>query len=274
MSIPLSTLLNIQAPSEYKVHLACRNEEGVQPLDVFVRDKTEWDGWNDWRSSKDEFNRPFILSLADFYIEADIWLFGGIYRVLGKKPVDWAHSYTVERVPEHNELIGRLKIHLPRPGRARSVKLENYYEQMSVSELLKEPYTGERFPGYEDINCDFRALEAVFKTSKPDWKAALENVKGVYLIADKSNGKKYVGSAYGEFGIWSRWQSYMNTGHGCTDELTQLIEREGIEYARQNFRVSLLEYRPARTDDKLIIAREVFWKEALLSRAPLGYNKN
>jgi hypothetical protein len=145
---------------------------------------------------------------------------------------------------------------------------------MSVSELLKEPYTGERFPGYEDINCDFGTLEVVFRTSRPDWKAALENIKGVYLIADKSNGKKYVGSAYGEFGIWSRWQCYVNTGHGWNDELTQLIEREGIEYARQNFRVSLLEYRPARTDDEVIIAREVFWKEALLSRAPLGYNKN
>ena len=273
MPISLSTLLNIQTPSEYKVHLACWNGEN-QPLNVFVRDRAEWDKWNSWRSSKDEFNRKFILSLAHFYLETDIWLFAGIYRVLGRKPVNQSHSYTVERVPEHDELIGRLKIHLPRPGRARSVKLENYYEQMSVSELLKEPYTGERFPGYEDISYDFETLEAVFRTSKPDWKAALENIKGVYLIADKSNGKKYVGSAYGESGIWSRWECYMNTGHGWNDELTQLIEREGIEYARQNFRISLLEYRPARTDDTLIIAREGFWKEALLSRTPLGYNKN
>jgi hypothetical protein len=30
----------------------------------------------------------------------------------------------------------------------------------------------------------------------------LENVKGVYLIVDKSNGKMYVGSAYGDTGIW------------------------------------------------------------------------
>lgn len=273
MPIPLSSLLNIQNSSEYKVHLACWNQED-QPLDVFVRDREEWDGWNSWRSSKDEFNREFILSLAHFYLETDIWLFAGIYRVLERKPVNRSHSYTIERISKHDELIGRLKIHLPRPGRARSVKLENYYGQMLVSEFLREPYTGERFPGYEDINCDFCALESIFRTSRPDWKAALENIKGVYLIADKSNGKKYVGSAYGEFGIWSRWQCYMNTGHGWNDELTQLIEREGIEYARQNFRISLLEYRPARTDDQLILNREVFWKEALLSRPPHGYNKN
>lgn len=109
---------------------------------------------------------------------------------------------------------------------------------------------------------------------RPDWKAALESVKGVYLIVDKSNGKKYVGSAYGTWGIWARWQCYVQTGHGWNDELTKLIAEEGLDYARRNFRISLLEYRPARTDDNVIIARESFWKEAVLSRVPLGYNKN
>lgn len=66
----------------------------------------------------------------------------------------------------------------------------------------------------------------------------------------------------------------MNTGHGWTDELTQLIDREGIAYARKNFRISLLEYRAAKTDDAVIIGREGFWKEALMSRVPFGYNKN
>jgi hypothetical protein len=273
MPIPLSSLLSIPDPNKYKVHLACWDGQD-QPLDVFVRDRREWDGWNTWRSSKDEFNRTYILSLAHFYLETDIWLFGGIYEVLSRQPVDQSHSYTLGHNPAHQELLGRLKIKLPRPGRARSVKLENYYSQMSISEVLREEYTGERFPGYEDLSHDFGTLEVVFRTSRPDWKAALENIKGVYLITDKSNGKKYVGSAYGGSGIWSRWSSYMETGHGWSDELTQLIDREGIAYARQNFRVSLLEYRPARTDDAVIISREIFWKEALQSRAPFGYNRN
>ena len=83
MPIPLATLLSIPNPSQYKVHLACWNGDS-QPLDVFVRDRAEWDDWNRWRSSKDEFNRDFIFSLAHFYLETDIWLFAGIYRVLGR----------------------------------------------------------------------------------------------------------------------------------------------------------------------------------------------
>lgn len=273
MRLQVSSLLPISNPKDYKVHLACWNGEN-QPLDAFVRDREEWDSWNTWRSGKDEFNRTYILSLIDFYPEPGVWLFGGIYKVLSRAQANQSHSYKVEGVSGHDELVGRLKIRFTRPGRIRSIKLENYFEQMIVSELLKDPYTGERFPGYESINHDFGALEVIFRTHRPDWKAALENVEGVYLIADKSNGKKYVGCAYGDAGVWARWSCYIGTEHGWNDELTTLIAREGLDYARRNFRISLLEYRSAKTDDRVIIEREGYWKEALLSRGQCGYNKN
>lgn len=273
MPIPLSTLLPIADPRQYKVHLAGWNQL-VQPLDVFVRSRDEWDAWNSWRSGKDQFNRDYILSLIDFYPQPGLWLFGGIYRVLSRSPLNYQHSYVVETVPGFDELVGRLKIGFVRSGRARSIRLENFLDQMTVAELLREPYSGELFPGYEKINHDFRALETVFRMQRQDWKAALANIKGVYLIADKHNGKKYVGSAYGDAGIWSRWSCYIGTGHGWSDELTTLIDREGLDYARENFRISLLEYRSAKTDDAVIIDRECYWKEALLSRVPHGYNRN
>ena len=130
------------------------------------------------------------------------------------------------------------------------------------------------FPGHENINIDFPDLEAVFKYQKNDWKGALENVKGIYVVADKSNGKKYVGSAYGDGGIWSRWEDYVKTGHGHNRELTKLISQKGIKYARQCFKFSLLEYRPMTTGTDIITKRESFWKEILLSRGQFGYNKN
>ncbi len=50
---------------------------------------------------------------------------------------------------------------------------------MSISEILREVYIGEQFPGYEAISHDFGTLESVLRTCRPDWKAALENIKGV-----------------------------------------------------------------------------------------------
>lgn len=270
MGIPLSAILQLpHDPSEYKVHLACWNQKD-QPLDVFVRSKTEWEGWNRYRGVRDDFNRPYIFSLIDFYPEPHTWLFGGIFQVDSR----WPDRYDVSLGPHSNELVGRLKVLLERPGRARSVTLERYFEQIVVSEILREQYSGEDFCGYENINYAFDVLEQIIKQSRPDWRAALQNIKGVYLITDKSNGKRYVGSAYGETGLWSRWSSYIQTGHGGTDELTRLIRYRGLGYARKNLTFTLLEYRAMKTDDHTIIERESFWKKALLTTGEFGYNKN
>lgn len=257
------------APTAFKLHLACWNGRD-QPLDVFVRSETDWDGWNAWRGSRDDFSRPHILSFMDFYHEPDIWLFGGIYDVVERG----APQYTIHRQAPSEPLIGRLKVRLKRPGRAKAFLLERYVDEIEVVELLRDRYTGRRFPGYEHISHPFHELEAIIRNDRPDWRTALENVKGVYLVVDDSNGKRYVGSAYGDAGIWSRWRCYINTGHGWNDELTALIDKHGLDYARRHFRFVLLEYRPMKVDDHSIIEREVFWKESLLSRIPFGYNRN
>jgi hypothetical protein len=93
----------------------------------------------------------------------------------------------------------------------------------SFAELLPQVYSGESFPGFERINHDFGTLEAVFGAERPDWKAALQSMKGVYVISDRSNGKQYIGSAYG----WN-------------DELVKLVQTKGPKYARESF------YSPAR----------------------------
>ncbi len=144
---------------------------------------------------------------------------------------------------------------------------------MKVSEILKQPYSGEQFPGYENINHDFDVLIPIFTNEHPGWKTALEHVKGIYVITDNFNGKKYVGSAYGVSGIWSRWSCYIGTGHGWNDELIQLIKKEGYDYAKDHFTLSLLEYRPMKVDDKVIFEREKYWKKVFLSKGTFGYNK-
>ena len=73
-----------------------------------------------------------------------------------------------------------------------------------MREILRERYSGRSFPGYEDIDLSFEELETLTKNERLDWKGAPESVKGIYLIADTITGKRYVGSAYGDFGIWSR----------------------------------------------------------------------
>ncbi len=269
--LTLSSVLEITKFDNYKVHAARWNGE-KQPLDALVEDPEGWVGWNSWRNAKDEFNLQFIVSLAAFYPERETWLFGGIFRVLERNGIG-ERGYKIEPVDQAAELIGRLKL-TGAVSRGRSFLLPTINERLKVSEVLKERYGGLAFPGYADVSHDFARLEAIWRNERADWKTALQHVKGVYVIADKVTGKKYVGSAYGETGIWSRWSQYMASGHGWNRDLIGLVSDSGRDYARANFRMTLLECWPFQTDDATIIAREGHWKEALLTRGLHGYNAN
>jgi len=122
------------------------------------------------------------------------------------------------------------------------------------------------FPGYESIDFDYQVIRNVINKQMMDWKTALKNVKGVYAIFDKFTGKKYVGSAYGDSEIWSRWEQYILNGHGGNKELVKLMDDKGHNYAKQNYKFTLLEHHPMFTADDMKILRESFWKDALLSR--------
>ena len=269
--ITMQDIIKIDDIEKYKLHLASHNEDGVQPLDVFVADRNEWLGWNQWKGNKDDWNRDYVFSLIKFYPKKDAWLFGGVFKVVGR-PESY---YELDEVEEYKTYVGRVILLFDRPQgmMGRAFILENHIEKFELIEVLPSAYEGETFPGFENIRHDFHILEAIFRSEKRDWKAALSSIKGVYVISDKENGKQYVGSAYGDEGLWSRWASYIGTGHGWNDELTRIIKEKTIEYARKNFRFSLVDAMQMTATKEKIIEREVYWKNVLLSKEH-GYNRN
>jgi len=269
MTIRLSEIWSIAEPQTYKLHFARWNGEN-QPLEVWARDTREWQGWQEYRPARDDFNRPFIFTLVQFYHESDIWLFGGVFRVLRRH----TDRYEVELTKEGEGFLGRLKLRSTYRERATRVKFENHYPGFEVQEILREPYSGRAFSGFEDIDLSFEELETLVRNSRADWRAALSNVKGVYLISDITTGKRYIGSAYGDQGIWARWCAYVASGHGGNIELRALVSDPTLDYCRKCFRFALLEYRPSPTPDEVILAREAFWKRILLTRGEYGLNRN
>jgi hypothetical protein len=265
----LKDIWPITKPNQYKLHFARWNREN-QPLEVFVRDKIEWRGWQEYRPSRNDFNRPFIFSVMSFYHETDTWLFGGIFRVVKRSD----NRYEVELSNDGNGLIGRLKLLSPYRVRTTRVNFENHYTNFVVKEVLREPYSGRHFPGYEGIDISFEELEALVRNEPPDWKSALESVKGIYLISDTKTGRRYVGSAYGDLGVWSRWSSYAHSGHGGNAELRMLVKDPTLQYCRCNFRFALLEHRAVATSDDIVLDRESYWKRILLTRGDYGLNRN
>jgi len=74
-SIKLTDIIQIADPKEYKLHLACANQDGVHPLNEYVAERANWVGWNEWRGDKNDWTRPFIFSFIDFYPISNAYLF-------------------------------------------------------------------------------------------------------------------------------------------------------------------------------------------------------
>ncbi len=123
------------------------------------------------------------------------------------------------------------------------------------------------FVSFDQVQLAFADLVQITKNpqSNKSWVNTLSSVNGVYLITDTSSGKMYVGSAYGENGIYGRWSTYAATGHGGNQELKSLDPA--------SFVFSILEIAPGTMSADEVIARENRWKERLFTRA-FGLNKN
>lgn len=129
------------------------------------------------------------------------------------------------------------------------------------------------FTSYNDVLLSFKELKNLIETDNVEWRDKLKAVNGIYGIADQSNGKLYVGSAYGDEGIWGRWKVYAETnGHGNNDMLVELLNKNK-DYAWDNFQWFILETFPLDVSDDYAIHRENLYKEKFCTRM-FGYNKN
>ena len=200
--IPLAALLPAGFdPVRCKLHCAVYNGETF-PIAVLGNDPDEWQRWNSWRNVNDDFNRQFIFLLAQDRHDPTLWLFGGIWEVVGRRPEPRAHSYDVVlRADLMCPFVRRLSVRLALAGRNRRRNMEACLDDMTVSSILEEPFVGDPFPGHDRINHSLAEIQSIVKQARPDWRIASENMKGVYVIHDQATGEPYVGSAYGDTGI-------------------------------------------------------------------------
>lgn len=278
--IPASLLFPDMDWESTKIHVAQKAGEN-HPIDVFVKDFKFWQNdWNGSHHSNHCWNRDLIFSIIEMPNKLNCWLFGGIFKVVSHKPEKNPDGkdcifYEVELYKSGLALIGRLVINWEKDARAKGRKPESMLKNMSVSEILPDIYSGEDFPGHSNIDHSYETLKNLWQEMKPDWHSALAHCKGVYLITDSYTGLRYVGSAYGEEGIWSRWKTYFQTGgHGNNKLLKKHLKALPESYAEKHLKFSLLEQASSRDSEQYIIQRESYWKKVLMTQGKYGLNDN
>lgn len=137
------------------------------------------------------------------------------------------------------------------------------------------------FPGFDGVLLPYHQLRDMVEEPRyADWRAALSEVQGIYLITDSSNGKQYVGKADGTERILGRWAVYARDGHGGNVALRELAHHSAIgevaktktDHAR-HFVFSLLRVFGPSTPSSEVNVAESHYKEALMTRE-FGLNRN
>lgn len=266
----LSRLMkDLKDDSKYRFHLAKTDPNGNRPIDSLAKSEVDWLNWQVYRgNSKERFVTDFIVSFAQ--ISGNKFLFGGVFEITDRS----GENYEVEYTNEYNDMIGRLIIEFCGDNNRATIFTPSYiYSNSKITGIYEYKFKGEPFKSFDEINHDFCAIEIIVKNDLNDWKVALSNVFGVYLISDKATGKHYVGSAYGEDGIWGRWNSYIYSYHGNNVDLIELFEKKSETYFKENFKFSILEVMSSTKTKEDVINKESLWKKKLFSRE-FGYNQN
>jgi hypothetical protein len=240
------------------------------PIELFqngdISTMLEGQYWN-YNKNKSYKVGQITIGLVKIKPKEDFWLLFHIGKVTEDLNILNGVGYKYQALPEFEKYVGRLIIKFKNKAQTMIRNAESVIDECYISQILPDTFDNNIFPGYEKVNISWTEMKSVLQ--KDNWKTALQNQKGVYLITDKSNGKMYVGSAYGENMILGRCKSYISSGHGGNEGLKKIP----MELIKQNFKYSILDIYKSTTEDQIIIDRECWWKEVLQSRK-YGYNEN
>jgi hypothetical protein len=254
--------------NSFKIHCASGREDA--PLQAFFEGRFK--GWQEHQNQQN-FRCDEIISLI--HLHQDRWLFAGIYQVLGVKhrkdqDKSW-FEYGTKEMPGLDHLTGRVVVQFRKDFIASHLIGTKYIDKLVVSEIRERRMRVEDFPGYNAIRLPYSLLCTMVRKNMPQWKAALSDVSGIYLVTDTHTGKLYVGSAHSGDTIWHQWVSFAIKGHADIKALRRLLSREVGDY-QSNFQFSILEICDMKTGKTYIQSRKEYWKAAL-GTVSHGYNE-
>ena len=242
-------------------------------------------------SDKKRRNRRNEIQFQFIEVEYHKWLFVGAYLIKETnsqiKQVTYGNHHVkfalAERLKEYDKFIEKVLVNHTNTGQSWFYVNPKIIESVVVESVNSISYFNQtsHFPGYENISFSYQELKKNWANSS--WRQYLSAVYGVYVITDVKTGKLYVGSAYGDNGVYGRWSTYLSEGYDKSEmeenrypnkRLCEIVEKYGISYIKKYFQYSLLEIFPKNEVGKQkALQRERYWKKVLKSKEH-GYNAN
>lgn len=191
------------------------------------------------------------------YIEMKAFGMEGFTEKEGRPSVLW---FDLALTDFYAQWKGKLIVGWPPPE--RSWWRRAHRNDIPVLAVLEESALDKKMPEWKEIILSWEQLR--FLPNR--LKSVLREWRGIYYIFDVSDGKGYVGAAYGDGNLLGRWTDYASTGHGDNRLLRHRVP--------QNFQFSILQRVSPDMEPKDVIELEGTWKKRLHTRQPYGLNDN
>ena len=201
-------------------------------------------------TADDYWKVPAYVELKEFDMQ-------GFVPEAGRKTILWFDMSLTEHFVDW---MGRLVIGWSPPDRSWFRRAER--NVLPVIAINEDSLLESVVPEWDAINLSWNELSVL--PSK--WRSALSHWRGIYFVFDASDGKGYVGSAYGRSNIYGRWSEYAASGHGGNKLLKK---RDPV-----NFKFSILQRLSPDMGAEDVIRLESSWKDRLHTRQPFGLNEN
>lgn len=274
-ALKFNMLLAASGISPADVRLLRHQDAGPKRQSPYTLWRDERDCFEAYQALQRQDRESFFRSRywASFVVPTDgSTMFVGLYCVEGLSPApartlnpltgepfDFpCHRYELRRVPEFEEVVGRLKIDWGQGTRSWVQKADGAAGDKAIVELARA-FREPDFPGFGKFISDLSELGRL----PADWVTALRASRGIYLLTCPKTKEQYVGSATGLDGFWGRWQDYLASGHGGN---VGLKSRDPSDY-----QISVLEVAGSTTSSSEILAMEQLWMKKLQSR-DMGLN--
>ena len=168
---------------DYKVKFNVNNGY-TEPLLVMTRSYDEICNWIAWKKEKDDLPRPKVIGFVRYYtVSQEQWIFAGAYEVNKKSnfnEIKEGVGYDLTPIPEYQNLYGRLVVEYKNTTQQLKRNAENVLNDIKVVELLKKPYNGEEYEGYNNMfvplfedkletQCCLNDFEVLEKYELPCW---------------------------------------------------------------------------------------------------------
>lgn len=167
-------------------------------------------------------------------------------------------QFTLDPHPALAELKGRLILTRPSGRGYTRWAVSTSFEVVAIE---RESRLTDQLPPWDELVLGWSQLAVLPSV----WKVRLGEWRGIYLITDMSDGKQYVGAAYGTENLLGRWQTYLRSGHGGNRDLRSRRP--------EDFRFSILQRVSPDLEPEAVQALEASWKTRLQTRE-LGLNRN